>query len=269
MRALFDSKRAKVEGDTTDKSDESSKLGVWSETNGKTPQRASTSTFSSDKAGATSTSGSSSPKDVSNTPWPSSQYSPDFDVIDQGIVSMDQAGELYQTYNNHLAEHYPAVVFAPGTPAEELRKTKPTLFLAVIAAAAGKSDPSLYSVLNSMVLNAYAHRTVINSEKSLELVQAMIITCVWYFPPGKFSQLKFYEYIHMAATMAMDIGLGTNPRSSRSRRGGEESNPLISDQGVILSDAEIERRRTFLVCYIMTTGYASLNLVLEFNTNQS
>jgi len=269
MRALFDSKRAKVKGDTTDKSDESSKLGVWSETNRNTPQRASTSTFSSDKAGATSTSGSSSPKDVSNTPWPSSQYSPDFDVIDQGIVSMDQADELYQTYNNHLAEHYPAVVFAPGTSAEELRKTKPTLFLAVIAAAAGKSDPSLYSVLNSMVLNAYAHRTVINSEKSLELVQAMIITCVWYFPPGKFSQLKFYEYIHMAATMAMDIGLGTNPRSSRSRRGGDESNPLISDQGVILSDAEIERRRTFLVCYIMTTGYASLNLVLEFNTNQS
>ncbi len=127
--------------------------------------------------------------------WSPPPYSPDSDVVDRGIVSIDVANQLFQSYNEDLVPHYPAVLFPAELTAEELRKTKPTLFLSVIAAAAGKTDSHLYSILNSEVISAYAHRTVIRGEKSLELVQAMIVTSVWYFPPGKFAQLKFYEYI--------------------------------------------------------------------------
>jgi hypothetical protein len=251
MRALFDNNRKGVGGESGDQSQASSAMGTLSEMNGKTPMETSGSGLTSEKAGVRSTA-SSTPPDMRNTPyWTPSPYSQELDVVDRGVISMEQAEVLYRVYNTHLVHHYPAVVFRSDLCAEDLRRTKPALFLAVIAAAAGKVDPHLYSILNSEVLITYAHRTVINHEKSLELIQAMIVTCVWYFPPGKFSQLKFYEYIHMAVTMAMDLGLGTNPRTSRSRRGGENDQ---SCQPAILDEGDIERRRTFLVCYMISTG---------------
>lgn len=176
-------------------------------------------------------------------------YTPDSDVVDRGIVSLEGAYQLFQSYNENLVQHYPGVVFAADFTAEECRRTKPALFLAVIAAAAGQKDPCLYSILNVEVLKVYATRMVMRHEKSLELVQALIVSCVWYRPPGSYGHLKFYEYIHMAATMAVDIGLGKNPKDSRSRRGiGAKT------EAEVLSSEDIENRRTFLVCYMITTG---------------
>ncbi|TVY82902.1 Transcriptional regulator WAR1 [Lachnellula suecica] len=164
---------------------------------------------------------------------------------------METASALFKTYIDDLYKHYPAVPFPDGTSAEEIRRTQPTLFLAVIAAAAAKTDPHLYSSLNTEVLATYSNRTVIHSEKSLELVKAMIVSSVWYYPPGRFSQLKFYEYIHMASTMAMDLGIGTNPKASRARRGAD-SNKLTPES--VPNDGEMDKRRIFLVCYLITTG---------------
>jgi hypothetical protein len=51
----------------------------------------------------------------------------------------------------------------------------------------------------------------------------------------------------MAANMAVDIGLSRNPKSSRSRR------QLDKAEIEVLTSEEIEKRRTFLVCYLITT----------------
>jgi hypothetical protein len=106
-------------------------------------------------------------------------YSLDTDVVDRGIISLDAAYNLFDSYNQNLVHHFPGVIFSADTTAEECRRTKPTLFLAIIAAAAAQTAPRLYSILNTEVLTAYAHRTVMRQEKNLELVQAMIVTSVW------------------------------------------------------------------------------------------
>lgn len=122
------------------------------------------------------------------------------DVIDRDVLSWKFAEKLFYLFVNDLFPHYPCIYFKPGTLPEEIRRKKPVLFLAVMAAAAGKVDPHLYSVLHSEVVMAYTQKAVINNEKSLELVQAELITSIWYYPPGRFSKLKYYEYIHMATT---------------------------------------------------------------------
>jgi len=133
---------------------------------------------------ATSISGSSPQSSTGSAPvWTPAPFSADSDVIDRGIISIEQAEQLLQIYNADIVENYhPIVIFSPELTAKELRRTRPTLFLAVIAAASGKVSPTLLSVLNSEALTAYAHRTIINGEKSLELVQAMIITCICKLP---------------------------------------------------------------------------------------
>ena len=91
---------------------------------------------------------------------------------------MEEATRLFKSYNEDLVQHYPTVSFEPNVTAEELRRTKPILFLATVAAASGRLGSQIYSILNSELLCAYAHRTVIEGQKSLELVQVMIILSV-------------------------------------------------------------------------------------------
>lgn len=191
------------------------------------------------------------------------------DVVECGIISMATARQLFETYRKDLFPHYPMVHIPDSITADEVRQTKPTLFLAIIAAASGKNNSELSAMLDSEVLQTYATKSLVYSEKSLELVQALLVSAVWYHPPAKFGQLKYYEYIHMAATMAMDIGIGTRKVSHRSRFGskaiereGRKPNihPLEDAKNPDLSmtprskdqspdTSSIESRRAFLACY--------------------
>ncbi|KAI7509659.1 hypothetical protein KC347_g5012 [Hortaea werneckii] len=206
----------------------------------------------------------------------------DSDIVDRGILSMATARQLFETYRKDLFPHYPFIPIPESMVAEEMRETQPTLFLAIVAAAAAKEHSDLSATLDKEVLQQYATKVVVQSEKSLELVQALHISAIWYHPPSKFGQLKYYEYIHMAATMAMDIGIGTRPAEQRNRfsgagRGGAGSlysvnlHPIedIADPDLsmaprsrVQSDntAETTNRRAFLACYAIC---AAVSLALR------
>lgn len=196
------------------------------------------------------------------------------DVVESGMISMATARQLFTSYRKHLFPHYPVVPIPDSTSADELRQVKPTLFLAIIAAAAGTENPELSAMLDREVLHTYATKSLVHSEKSLELVQALLISAIWYHPPNKFGQLKYYEYIHMAATMAMDIGIGQRPTRHRSRFGSHDkqlqvrnpnvhpledsSNPDLSltprSRDSSPNTTSLESRRTFLACVVVCAG---------------
>ncbi|KAK0313905.1 hypothetical protein LTR01_002162 [Friedmanniomyces endolithicus] len=197
------------------------------------------------------------------------------DVIDRGHLSIATARQLVETYKKDLFPHFPTIPIAASITADELRRTRPTLFLAVIAAASGKENSDLSATLDKEILEAYATRSLMNSEKSLELVQALLISAVWYHPPSEFGQLKYYEYIHMAATKVMDLGLGSRPKVARSRLGNaargrepakqamlhpaeDASNPDLSmtprSRDGSPDTGSLESRRTFLACYTICTS---------------
>ncbi|KAK4506484.1 hypothetical protein PRZ48_000216 [Zasmidium cellare] len=193
------------------------------------------------------------------------------DVVDSGMISMATARHLFESYRTDVFPHYPMVAIPNDISAEQMRATKPALFLAIIAASAGKENSELSAALDKEVLQAYATRSLVQSEKSLELVQALLVSAVWYHPPSKFGQLKYYEYIHMAATMAMDIGIGTRPTQHRSGRFAKResrprtihpaedvNNPDLSmtprSRDSSPDTASIEARRTFLAVYIICVG---------------
>ncbi|KAK8020266.1 hypothetical protein PG990_005404 [Apiospora arundinis] len=103
------------------------------------------------------------------------------DVVDRGILTMDQANDYFARYNDHMIAHLPAVVFPREMTAAELRKTKPLLFLSVMAAASSE----VYSVQRPLVkelTQILAEKVIINGEKSLEMVQALQVSVIWYYP---------------------------------------------------------------------------------------
>ena len=124
------------------------------------------------------------------------------DVIDRGIISLDMAEDLLAIYTNELNCHYPGLVVLHGShSAHALRQEKPVLFLAILAAASLGEDPRLAKTLHEEITRVIAEKVIISGIKSLELVQSLLVT-VWYsYPPESPANLQFYQYSHLAATV--------------------------------------------------------------------
>ncbi|KAJ5758009.1 uncharacterized protein N7511_006703, partial [Penicillium nucicola] len=155
------------------------------------------------------------------------------DVIDRGIVSLEDAEQLVAYFVHELASFFPLVVLPLSTTAAQLRQTKPVLFLSVIAATSISVDAGLAAVLNREMVRLYSERFFIEGEKSLELVQALLLMIIFYFPPASPLKLQFYQYTHIASTMALEIGLANKRRvSKKSDRKGrhEPHDELLAEQ---------------------------------------
>ncbi|PGG98791.1 hypothetical protein AJ80_09475 [Polytolypa hystricis UAMH7299] len=180
------------------------------------------------------------------------------DVIDRGVVDTETATLAFNRYVHNMAPQFPAVVFPPGTMMSEIRRLKPVLFLAIMSISIGAFRPQLQHSLANELHRVLADRTVIRGEKSLELVQAILLTVLWYAPPDHFEELKFYQLIHMAAVMGMDIGMNrrANPKSAKSLGMWRE---LMGKKAFPLDNDAPETRRAWVGCYFMAVN-ASMSL---------
>ena len=176
------------------------------------------------------------------------------DVVDREVLSMTLAGELFARYTTQMCQHLPGVVFPAGTTVSELRAAKPILFLSVMAAASSEM-PGLQRILTKELMQVFAEKIIIDGQKSLELVQALHVAVIWYWPPERFEELKFYQLVHVAAVMAIEIGLGRKKQA----RGGFRKHIATAWKDHPLRNTPpdpttIEARRTWLTCYFLATN---------------
>ncbi|KAI9880773.1 MAG: hypothetical protein M1830_000209 [Pleopsidium flavum] len=142
------------------------------------------------------------------------------DVIDRKILEAGTATQIFDHYVSYMAPHLPAVVFPPQITAAEIRRTKSILFLAILSVSSGLSHPEIQRTLTKELMRVYADRIILKGEKTLELIQALQISALWYWPPEHYEELKFYQLIHIAAVMAIDVGLGKRTRQCKLRNLG-------------------------------------------------
>jgi hypothetical protein len=166
------------------------------------------------------------------------------------IVAPDIAERVFHRYVNDICPHFPAVPFPPGTTAREIREKKPLLFLAVLAASSHGSVDQFVSQdvqrsLTKVLKDQLADIIWRNGEKSLEIVQALHVSVLWYRPPLHFEQHNFYMMVNCAAVMALDLGLGRKATP----------NVMKMSQGPFKryhpNSSSVEARRTFVVCYYL------------------
>lgn len=169
----------------------------------------------------------------------------DGDVIDRGILSINTAEDLVSLFINDLLAYFPFMVFPHDTTARHLRTTKPVLFLAILAATSIAVDMGLANTLNREMLTMYAQRFFFKAEKSLEMVQALLLMNVFYLPPELPSQIQAYQYSHIAATMALEIGIASRKRMPRKPVPGQGQPKPTSK----FDEQMAEQARTILACY--------------------
>lgn len=177
------------------------------------------------------------------------------DIIDKGFVSVKAAAEAFDRYINEMAPHLPIVVFPPGTQMHEVRLTKPILFHAIIAVSIGVIQPEIQTPLIDDFYKIIAECVVVRGEKSLDLVQAIIVSTIWYIPPDHFEELKFYQLTHMAVTLAMDIGMVRWTKTAK--RPFNLMRDVIGKKAFFLDPDSPETRRTWLGLYYLAVQVAA------------
>jgi len=179
--------------------------------------------------------------------------SPATNAIDKqidGIIDRITASNIFNHYVSDMAVHLPAVVFEPGTTAVDVRAQKPILFLAIlVAASVGMTDLRVQHNLSQMTLGVFADAIIRSGKKSLELVQALIVSAIWYRPPKRYEQMNFYQLTHIAAVMAIDIGMGKKLNPSKTWR--MQTNDQARAQKHIQASDTVEARRTWMGCYFL------------------
>lgn len=172
------------------------------------------------------------------------------DIIDRKILDAGTATQIFDHYIRDMAFHLPAVVFPQGTTAAEIRRTKPTLFLAILSVSSGLSHPEIQRVLTKELTRVYADRIIIKGEKTLELIQALQISALWYWPPEHYEELKFYQLIHIGVVMAIDVGLGKRSKpSTHGNLGLWRDHPWKKTP--FPNPNSVESRRAWLGCYFL------------------
>lgn len=175
------------------------------------------------------------------------------DVIDRGILDAETAYKIFYQHHQVSSLHLPFVVFPLDVKAENVRRRKPNLFLAVLAVTAGLVRPDLEVVLVQENFKNIAQKTIVEGKASLELVQTLLLTAV-YVPPSAPNEGRNFTYItHLAATMAMDIELGRKPLLDQWRDSLAEFCPMPP---IPKADA-VEPRRTWLGCWYVSSMMAT------------
>jgi len=122
------------------------------------------------------------------------------DIIERGVLSQDLAEELISIWRNDLVNGCPGITIPQHWTASALRENKPSLFHAVMAAAAHSKGSELSDRLHEEAVYLYARSAFINGEKSVQTIQAMIVSVAYYSPPKTPGQLQIYQWVNMAAS---------------------------------------------------------------------
>lgn len=166
---------------------------------------------------------------------------PTRDAVTDGLVSPELAQELYHTFNNDLAPLYPLVSVPGSSTWQTVQSDRPALFQAMITAASISAQPAISSRMFRETAQFLAEKVVVDGEKSLDLIQALLVLSTWHLPPSDFTELKFSQYAHMAATMVTDL------RSSNDKRYVN----LAPNESSLSPQELVEFCRTFLATYFL------------------
>ena len=153
------------------------------------------------------------------------------DVIDRGDLTMESAIAMYYYWRDNMCPTNPIVVISPTTDPQEVRKARPITFLVILAIASPAIQSSAQPALTIEVNRQISERVLFHGDKSLDLIQAMLLNSQYYVRPKTARDLAFNHNIQAAVVMALELGIG---KRSKMKRSPEE---------------EVELCRTWLACY--------------------
>ncbi|KFY62633.1 hypothetical protein V496_04491 [Pseudogymnoascus sp. VKM F-4515 (FW-2607)] len=180
-------------------------------------------------------------------------------VIEQllgcGILTTDTANAYILKYRQ-MCEYSPFVVIPEGATTESLRQDQPFLLHAILAVSSRES-PDLQSTLERSLRERLLRTVMIEGEKSIDLLQAILIYLTWehFFHIPK--KRLFNQLLHVGVSMCIDMGLDIGPCEASSRKVGLQLDHHCLSEGAP-DDMFFSRaaRRVYIGCYYLSSASA-------------
>ncbi|GKT42398.1 uncharacterized protein ColSpa_02579 [Colletotrichum spaethianum] len=175
---------------------------------------------------------------------PSSGSGPSVSLSNLGLkpqFNLDSAEKLLQTFRVML-KHFPCVALPPDATVESLSKTKPFLLLAILSTASVSSALQGHTLYDEEFRKILGLKFVAGSERTLELLQGLLIYTAWYPFHLRPKSKQVFHYVRMAAEILHDLELNHPPYQAAG-----VSTPLAPDQ--------MEGIRAYLSCYYLVTAH--------------
>ncbi|KAK9494614.1 hypothetical protein V1508DRAFT_382223 [Lipomyces doorenjongii] len=131
---------------------------------------------------------------------------------------MRQKALDYFTYN--MLPHMPFLYFPPNMVFREMLVSKPMTSLAILSMSITKTKDTL-DLASQLVAELYrivSEQVFVVGNKTLDLIQCLMIMCIWYNPPEIYEYNKVNMFTNCAVTLARELGLHKPPRFQSHRK---------------------------------------------------
>jgi len=116
-------------------------------------------------------------KSLITPPWSSTPSIDGFsDVISKGIVSFQEAEEYVRWFRRQTV-YFPFVVVPMSATLDSLRRERPFLLLVIILFGCAQTFNTKQKTLDNELLEIFAKRSVVDGEKSMDLLQGLLVYC--------------------------------------------------------------------------------------------
>ncbi|KAK6223853.1 zn 2cys6 transcription factor [Colletotrichum tabaci] len=164
------------------------------------------------------------------------------DPFQAGQLSLERGQELLDRFRKKLTPHFPFVIIADSVHVSALRKTRPALCLALLAAAS-HDDVRLQRALGQMFNELVAARLVAGNFTCLDVLQGLLVHLAWaHFQPRP---KRYSQHLHLATSIVSDLRLD---RPKNPRRWNVEGMSAPHD-----NVESLDEQRTFLGTYYLSS----------------
>ncbi|KAH7019897.1 hypothetical protein EDB80DRAFT_771703 [Ilyonectria destructans] len=149
----------------------------------------------------------SSPAHMNGFPTPPSTQSHSIQSLHaKPQFNVDSATSLLASFRGMLL-HFPCIVLKPEETVASLAATRPFVLLAILASASGSRTLQGHTLYDEEFRKVLGLKFVAGGERSLELLQGMLIYCAWYPFHLRPKSKQAFQYVRMAGDLTRDLEL--------------------------------------------------------------
>jgi hypothetical protein len=152
-------------------------------------------------------------------------------------------GFLFNAFQTHMAVHLPFVVIERHINSNQLRHEKPFLYR-IVNVAASSRQVARQAMLRQEIMKELTERLLLKNEKSLELLQGMLVFLAWFHYSLPLPQLT--NLVQLSVALAHDLGLHKSLRGSAKHEIFILESKCAYERLVIRDPRTLDERRAYL-----------------------
>ena len=215
------------------------------------------------------------PKASRTTPFGNSGQSAPDDPLNLGpelTPSLEEAEHSFQVFRSTMLPYFPFVHLPADLTAQQLRETRPYFWLAIMSMTYQRLPGHVQQARSTHLRALFAQRIVLESEKSLDLLQSLLTFLTWIHYTSRRDRPTLSVITQLAVSLVYDLGLHKYMAPCKSliarlvRDHYQQSYgpglTTFSNSGAGTDDfpephvSSLDERRAALACYVLTSKFS-------------